>query len=205
MGKRYAHSGLKEELEKGFEVIGEGMSSTVLRAPDGDIYKYGRSTTAHKAQKLAERSSRNVALVLEYLGGYATPTLVSVAGGDDAGYHVVHHQPYIEGLSIGKQACDVEQLMELFERALRMYDRTGFMPDIACVESGWFDPLKSPNILVLADGTPRVVDTDLGRTQQAPVIGLMWNWLMSEGVVRAKFDLSERRATFSLEPGCQAA
>ena len=191
--------------KEGYELIGHGFSSEVYLSPAGEVYKFSPPYTASRAKKLLERSARNISLTAKSLGKFATPTIVYVVKSSDAEedtYHLCARQAFIDGLQIDTalSMVDLDQLRELFGLSLQMYDRTGKMPDIACIEGGFFNPFQSPNIIVRQDGSPVLVDTDFGRTQQMPGISVLWNFWMSEGVVRALAEINEARLTSFREP-----
>lgn len=122
--------------------------------------------------------------------GYLTPANIAAAHfviGQTSGkdYRVLLVQDRIIGTTMGDESIDQKPglFVDYLSSALKMYRRTGKIPDLACIERR-FNPLNDPNTQVASgvDGvlTPVLIDTTYGRLQRqrytGPLIckGIAW-------------------------------
>lgn len=187
----YYPPGLEHSGE--FTYIGSGMNSDVYRRDDR-VFKISRRTrSASGAHQAMRRQFDEYDQTAHYLGNTVVPTLYHVMehGVKMGRFVVITTQPYIEGLSIADTGDDVDTdaLARLYEDALRMYEDTGKIPDLACIEHGLFDARQSPNVKITPDGQPVLIDPNGGKLQSSRLFGPLWNFWISEGVTRALWEL----------------
>ena len=106
-------------------------------------------------------------------------------------YKVSLVQPRVRGTLITQALSDGESrdsIARYFEKGLAMYRRTGQIPDLACIEGRYFNPLIDPNtqVAMTVEGPqPVLVDTTFGRLQRKPFVGSFFHSQIAWGVRRA--------------------
>lgn len=197
-----AHIALPQPSSLLMEVQGErippldgGFNSNVYRVGD-HVLKLSRwSGTYSEADAFAFKLSEEHARTQHYLGEEfipptkIAPTLTDQKYSESNKVRVGVVQPYIEGEPIREVIqnpdFDTHNLINLFASGLHMYREIGRIPDFAAIEHGFFNPLKSPNIVVAKGDRPFLVDTTEGRTQRSKALGKQWARLIARGTSRA--------------------
>jgi hypothetical protein len=178
--------------------IGGGFSSDVYATDDHVVkllgHTHGTALGAHDhADILYGEQSR----ICDYLGPNNMALAHFVVGATAKGdYKVLLVQPRIEGVTLAESIrleVETDPLCNYLASALFMYMRIREIPDLACMERRFFNPLIDPNTQVVTFGKearPVLVDTTFGRTQRKNYVGWMIHAGIAHGVKQALIQLS---------------
>lgn len=184
---------MPEREPSAFTRIATGFNSDVFRHGNHVAKISKRARTSADAHRAMRTSFDEFDITARYLGDTVVDTVYYVAEHTvkRGRFVVVAGQPFIDGtpLEDAEEIVDETALKAVYESALDMYDDTGSIPDLACIEHGFFDARKTPNIIVTPDGTPKLIDPNTGKLQGSRLFGPLWNFWISEGVKRALYDM----------------
>jgi len=174
-------------------LIDSGFSSEVYAADDVVVKILGHEhPTARGAHQHADVLYGEQDRITGYMGPDNVATAQFVVGHAQNGeYRISLVQPRVSGILIANALADAEShesIAGYFEKGLSMYSRTHQIPDLACIEGRYFNPLIDPNTQVLRTGEgfqPVLVDTTFGRLQRKAIIGKFFHSQIAWGVKRA--------------------
>lgn len=135
------------------------------------------------------------AVMEDFIGEHMPDTTyATVDRADGRGAHTVTVQPFVEGIRLldcWQSMDDLRSLHRFFERCLKIYDKTGLMPDLSNIRVG-FNVGRSRNVIVGDDGEPMLVDTTFGRIQRSERFGPWWTRHIYAGTLAAKQRLERK-------------
>jgi hypothetical protein len=129
--------------------------------------------------------------VEDCLGPEATASAAFTVVEGERGLQIVLRQPFLDGTTIEQAlllGCDPERIKNYLSGARGYYKNQGVIPDLACAENQWFNPLVDPNTVVVGagdDARPVCVDTTYGRLQRNRLSGPIISRLIYDGLGRA--------------------
>lgn len=178
-------------LEGNLEPIGNGFNSRAFLAPDlGLVIKLcdGKDTESARALHNAMRDEHDLAE--EFYAEHIPRTGFVMVRNEITGLdHVVAVQDYKKGMPVAEflehADADTSALESLLIKGLLAYSATRKISDMACIEHGFFNPMKSPNTIIDDGGFAWLVDTTFGKIQRSRQLGLIWNTAIANGVSRA--------------------
>lgn len=178
-------------LEGNLEPIGNGFNSRAFLAPDlGLVIKLCAGKDTNGARTLHSAMTAEHNLAEEFYAEHLPRTGFVVLRNEITGLdHVVAVQEYKKGLPVAEfvaQAdADTSVLESLLIKGLLAYSATRKISDMACIEHGFFNPMKSPNTIIDDSGFAWLVDTTFGKIQRSRQLGRIWNTAIANGVSRA--------------------
>ncbi len=177
--------------EGSLEPIGTGFNSKAFLAPDlGLVIKLCAGRDYDAANNLHGAMTNEHNLAEAFYPEHIPRTGFTVLRNEITGLdHVVAMQDYKKGIPVVESArqanADTSALESLLLKGLLAYGATRKISDMACIEHGFFDPTKSPNIIIDGNGFPWLVDTTFGKIQRSKMLGRVWNHAIANGVSRA--------------------
>lgn len=173
--------------------IGSGLSSRVFGNSEHVVKVQGRRyDTQQSADKFADTLYGEQQLVAEHLGAIHVAIAEFVVGKCSRDeYAICLIQPRVDGVVIDDAlAAGIKPdcIEDYFTRALMMYTRCRRIPDLACIEGHFFNPLADSNTQVVAEAglnRPVLVDTTYGRLQRSRYAGPIIHSQIAFGVKRA--------------------
>lgn len=173
--------------------VGGGRSSVAYATDEHVVKVLERShSTQSSADKYADGLYGEQERIADYMGlSSIAMANVVVSGSLEGDHRIALVQRKITGVTMAEALAsgqDPAVFMEYMSRGLKMYKDRRQMPDLACVEGRFFNPLIDPNTQVeVVDGVvrPILVDTTFGRLQRRSMVGGLLHTGIAMGVIRA--------------------
>jgi hypothetical protein len=195
--------GLDPELPA--ELLNSGFNSRAYRVGDlgEQVVKISRFSIAdRRIDGLLDVMRSEGELTCEFVGSDSMPATRYGQARDQRRprrTRAITHQGYVEGEHIkdylSRDGVDVSSIVIFLEAALRMYEKTRKVPDLANIQQG-FNVLVNSNVLMSPkeDGVviPILVDTNFGSIQRSRPLSRVWSRGIAGGVRRALDKLEQR-------------
>ncbi len=172
-----------------FHILGSGRMFKRIR----------QAGSPEKTQALAQKLIRDYYLLEIYMYPYAVATTHIIGGYDDrkgaAERSVTIIQPHIHGIPFNvalerilHKKADGVHVKSFLQKALRMYQETGHIPDIfGPFRPSGFQPNLSRNVVVLelkCGLFPVLVDTNFARKSEHPILRNIVNPMLAHDIWR---------------------
>ncbi|HVX47893.1 MAG TPA: hypothetical protein VHA05_00860 [Candidatus Saccharimonadales bacterium] len=172
------------------EFLGGGFNSSAWRAGNQVLKITSHGSDQSDALKLLEAMKREHGTVEPYIGDYMADTAYALVNERSSGTsHVLVVQPFIEGSSLreffSRPDANVDPFVTFLEKSMAAYKGTRLMPDISCIEKGFWPLWDSNTIIRPGDDEPVLVDTTAGKTQRSRTLGPAWNRFIYSGALLA--------------------
>lgn len=173
----------------------KGGRSSAVFATNHHVVKIQRKRfrTDGEAHRYADELYGEQERITDYMGEKHVASARFLVGEEARGvYRVALLQRRISGItlaaSVNTDPLSLSPVVTYLETGLCMYSQTGEIPDLACVENDFFNPLIDQNTKVVSGpqgAVPVLVDTTYGRAQRLKYVGPIVHAGIARGVTRA--------------------